>query len=82
MKRKSQENSQMRRRRKNVMNAGNDTTTHLSVKIVGRNILPKRKMSVGNWKRTKTPALPIGHRQKAPEGARGPWKQRRGYLAQ
>ena len=45
---------------------------HLSARIVARNTPPKQKMSVGNSKRTKTPALTTGNQQKAPEGARGP----------
>ena len=59
-------------KKKNLRNAERNTMKHLSARTVARNTPPKQKMSVGNSKRTKTPALPTGNQQKAPEGAWGP----------
>jgi hypothetical protein len=59
----------MRRRRRSGRNDDKDSTTH---NTVGRNTPPKKRMSVGNLRRTKLLILPIGNRQRAPEGARGP----------
>jgi hypothetical protein len=64
-------NQIMQKRRSNRKDVKH-TMKHLSVNTVQRSILPKQKMSVGNWRKTKTPAHPIGSHQKAPEGERGP----------
>jgi len=65
-------NNQMRRRRRSGRNNDNDSTTHLFANTVARNTPPKKRMSVGNLRRTKLLGLPIGNRPRAPEGARGP----------
>ena len=62
----------MKRRRKNVRDAERNTMNYMSARNVARNTVPKQKMSVGNLKRTKTPARSTGDQPKAPEGARGP----------
>ncbi len=62
----------MRRRKRNGRNEGRNTMTHLSVRIAARNIPQKKRMSVGNSKRTKNPVLPTGNQRRAPEGAQGP----------
>ena len=54
----------MKRRRINLRNAERNTMKHQSARSVARNTPPKQKMSVGNSKRTKTPALPTGNNEK------------------
>jgi hypothetical protein len=65
--------NQTMRKRRSERKGVKHTMKHLSVNTVGRSILPKQKMSVGSWKKTKTPAHPIGSHQKAPEGVQGPY---------
>jgi hypothetical protein len=60
--------NQIMRKRRNERKGIKHTMQHLSVNIVGRSILPKQKMSVGSWRKTKTPAHPIGSHQKAGQG--------------
>ena len=62
----------MKKGKRNLTNVEGSTTTHQYARTAERNIIPKRRMNVGNLKRTKTPALPTGNWQRAPEGARGP----------
>jgi hypothetical protein len=59
-------------KKKNERNEDRNTMTHLSVRIAARNIPQKKRMNVGNSKRTKNPVLPTENRRRAPEGARGP----------
>jgi hypothetical protein len=73
MNRKHSKISQIMRKRKSERKGIKHTMKHLSVNTVERSILPKQKMSVGSWRKTKTPAHPIVSHQKAPEGVRGPY---------
>jgi hypothetical protein len=66
---KNQPNNEKKKKQEERHKAYNEAS---SVKIVGRSILPKQKMSVGSWRKRKTPAHPIGSHQKAPEGVQGP----------
>jgi len=62
----------MGKRRRSEKKESRDTTTHLFARTVERNTRPRKRMNVGNSKRTKTLILPTGNQRRAPEGARGP----------
>jgi hypothetical protein len=68
MSRKHPKTNQIMRERRNKTKGARHIMKHLSVSTAERN----QKMSVGSWRKTKTPAHPIGSHQKAPEGVWGP----------
>jgi hypothetical protein len=68
----------MTRRRRNEKKGAKSTMMHLSVNIAAKNTQPKRRMSVGSWRKIKTHARLIGRQPRAVDGVRSQQKLRCG----